>query len=239
MLYSITQDIISYLQLVQSFSQSPEYYPPETVLQGIYGSSYYHMLESELINENNYKDLVDLTAKSLRKLVPWIRGFAPKGMIIGYDDTQYDPTIRFYKMEDGTPVLKMFIDLPSYTLWIYPSKRIADLQQAIAKRKDIITKLHAQREELMQEYDYTLQKGVTKALMKFARHENAKEASEAVADVDKRIEKQYQLIQQTRDEISRLEKNDSEESEWRNVLQKQLSGYGIKTDTVQLAKEDQ
>lgn len=230
--------MISYLQLVQTFVQNSSYYPPETVLQGIYGTRYYSMLEHELAAEGDVEDLIDLTAKALNRLIPFVQNFCPPKVTVSYDITKYDPTIRFYYNAGAEPDLIGFLDLPCYIFYYTPSEQEAQCKQNIKQIQDKMKNLVEQRDQLIEEYDYTKQTGAVKLLMRMSRKENYEEAQRKISYYDKRLLKQHTKLEQEKELLQQIQEAAYNRIEPINSLEESFAKYGITASEIMLNSKD-
>lgn len=235
-IYEVTQDMILYLQMVQTFVQDPTVYPADVVLQGIYGSPYYAMLERELAQESKFDELMDLTNKSFAKLGPFIKRLCPKGVFIDYNMEKYDPVVRFYKGDVSNPEAIGFLDLPCYKFFYSISKAEQEAKLKIEKISNRIQHLNDKKDELIDSYDYTKQEGAIKVLMRMSRKENYREAMQNIDKYDERIVKQRELLAKAKDDLLKVQNAEKERLDMIGEISQILIPYGI--DAAGLPPED-
>lgn len=205
-IYSEAQDLISYMTLIKNIDKEPSYYPPKTVLQGVYAANMYKILEYVAIQHDNKKGLIDFTIKILKVLKPWIQEGVGEEFVITYTDNSYDPTLQVYKGEEQIG----FIDLPTYMFYYQEPQEVSKAKQNISLNLASIKRLEAKKRRIVSDYDYKTKEGVEKALAYVVRKNNMKQANLEIAEVDRKISKLQSKVVELQASLSKAEAKNEE-----------------------------
>ncbi len=205
-IYSEAQNLISYMTLIKNIDSEPSYYPPKTVLQGVYASNMYKILEYIAIQHDDKKSLIDFTVKVLKVLKPWFQKGVGEDFVITYSESSYDPTLQVYK--DGEQI--GFIDLPTYMFYYQEPQEVSKAKQSISSNLASIKRLESKKRRIVSDYDYKTKEGVEKALAYMVRKNNMKQANLEIAEVDRKIHKLQLKVIDLQANLSKAESKNAE-----------------------------
>lgn len=205
-IYSEAQDLISYMTLIKNIDSDPSYYPPRTILQGVYASRLYKILEYIAVQHDDQKSLISFTVKILKVLKPYFQTGIGDEMVVMYTEEGYDPTLQIYKEEEQVG----FIDLPSYTFYYQEPQEVSNAKKEISKNLNNIKRLESKKRRIISDYDYKTKDGVEKAIAYIVRKNNMKQANIEIAEVDRKIHKLQTKIVELQDNLSKAEQKNNE-----------------------------
>lgn len=234
-IYSETQDLAGYLTLVRNIDENPSYYPPEIVLQGLYMSGQYKVLEYTMVQHDDMQSLISFTGKVLAQISRYLTKAFDGKYVARFNTATYDPTIQFYRDE----TFLGFLDLPSCRFYYQEPTGVADTKKEIGSCLKRISRLENRKRKVISDYDYRTKDGVEKAIAYVVRKNNAKQATVETAEIDRKISAVQKKMVELQTKLKEEEQRNAETlSQIEEISSFLLNGPGIGSVPIENSKED-